>query len=75
MQGYTYQKFYLKINIFYFKKYNSSIQKNHRLIRKTSSKIKCIKKASSFKRGSRNKIKERMGVNVNIINVKKTVLI
>ena len=27
MEDYTYQKYYLKINIFYFQKYSSSIQK------------------------------------------------
>jgi len=32
MQGYTYYKFYLKINIFYFKKYSLSIQKIKKII-------------------------------------------
>ena len=27
MEDYTYQKYYLKINIFYYQKYSSSIQK------------------------------------------------
>jgi predicted nucleotide-binding protein (sugar kinase/HSP70/actin superfamily) len=61
MQGYACYKYYLKINIFYFKKYSSFIQKT--IIdesEKTSSKIKCItkKSSSSFKKGSLNKIKE-----------------
>ena len=32
MQSYTYQKYYLKINIFYFKKYSSSIKKIKKII-------------------------------------------
>jgi hypothetical protein len=32
MQGYTYQKYYLKINIFYFQKYNSFLQMIKKII-------------------------------------------
>jgi hypothetical protein len=68
----THYKYHLKINIFLFLKiyfiYTTNKKKDYRWIGKISSKIKHItKKSLSFKIVSLNKIKERRGINVNII--------
>jgi len=39
MQDYTYKKYYLKINIFYLKKYSSSIQKIKKIIDKSEKSL------------------------------------
>jgi hypothetical protein len=51
----------MKINIFYFEEYSSSIQKIIIYIYK-----KNLFEKPKFKRGSLNKIKEGTGINLNI---------